>query len=404
MGKPKRWRWSIGAYGYRVTVEEREPGGNLRLQWWDPVAGRRRYESLGHTDRELGKQRAREKAADRLAERESVAFGEITLRVVFAAYREHVTIHRERSQGRRDDARRIDLWGAFLGPDRIVTDLDHATMDRFVRMRRAGKIRVEGRDLANPARDRTIQADVQWLKSVFRWAMTYAPDGRPLLDRNPIEGFRPPSPKNPRRPVATWDRYAAIRKHADAVDPQGLFGHFLDLAEGTGWRLNALCQIRVRDIDLSRAPSHPFGRIHKRRETDKTGTDRWVPISGSVREALEALLKKARGLGDYPLFPAPRARERGRPKPWNRCHPVRMLERAETRAYEAGEIDVEHLDGGDFHPYRRKWATERKHHPVEDLMAAGDWKSRATLDAYPQPDADSTLAVVLEPRKLRKAE
>ncbi len=28
---------------------------------------------------------------------------------------------------------------------------------------------------------------------------------------------------------------------------------------------------------------------------------------------------------------------------------------------------LELLDGGDFHPYRRKWATERKHLPVQDV-------------------------------------
>ena len=37
--------------------------------------------------------------------------------------------------------------------------------------------------------------------------------------------------KNPRRPIATFDRYLAVRKHSDVVDAQGLFGAFMDLIE-----------------------------------------------------------------------------------------------------------------------------------------------------------------------------
>jgi len=32
---------------------------------------------------------------------------------------------------------------------------------------------------------------------------------------------------------------------------------------------------------------------------------------------------------------------------------------------------VDKLDGGLWHPYRRKWATERKDRPVKDVAAAG---------------------------------
>jgi len=32
------------------------------------------------------------------------------------------------------------------------------------------------------------------------------------------------------------------------------------------------------------------------------------------------------------------------------------------------------LKGGLWHPYRRAWATTRKHLPVADVAQAGDWR------------------------------
>jgi len=93
------------------------------------------------------------------------------------------------------------------------------------------------------------------------------------------------------------------------------------------------------------------------------------------------------------LFPAPK----GADKPWTRYHARDLLERAEKLA------GLEPLDGGDFHPYRRKWATERKHLPVQDVMYVGDWLDIRSLQAcYQLVDAETLYAVVTEPRKLRK--
>ena len=60
------------------------------------------------------------------------------------------------------------------------------------------------------------------------------------------------------------------------------------------------------------------------------------------------------------------------------------------------------LDGGLWHPYRRKWATERKHHSLIDVAAAGGWKDKDTLlTCYQAPDSQTLLAVMSEERKLR---
>jgi len=86
------------------------------------------------------------------------------------------------------------------------------------------------------------------------------------------------------------------------------------------------------------------------------------------------------------------------PKAWSRHHARKLLERAERKAkLPVGE-------GSDFHAYRRKWATERKHLPAQDVADAGGWKDLAMLQtAYTQPDDLTVLAVVAEPTKLRDA-
>src|ERR1019366_1875743 len=60
------------------------------------------------------------------------------------------------------------------------------------------------------------------------------------------------------------------------------------------------------------------------------------------------------------------------------------------------------LVGGLWHPYRRKWATERKHHALVDVAAASGWRdTRTLLTCYQQRDVDAMLAVMREPRKVR---
>jgi len=54
-----------------------------------------------------------------------------------------------------------------------------------------------------------------------------------------------------------------------------------------------------------------------------------------------------------------------------------------------------------WHPYRRKWATEHKHHPLKDVAAAGGWSDVDTLlNVYQQPDPQTLRAVMSDPRRL----
>ena len=68
------------------------------------------------------------------------------------------------------------------------------------------------------------------------------------------------------------------------------------------------------------------------------------------------------------------------------------LRRAEVLA------GLEKLKHGLWHPYRRKWATERKHHPDKDVAEVDAWKSTETLRrCHPQSDPE-TRRQVLEDR------
>jgi hypothetical protein len=72
-----------------------------------------------------------------------------------------------------------------------------------------------------------------------------------------------------------------------------------------------------------------------------------------------------------------------------------FLRRAEVAA------KVERLDGGLWHAYRRKWATERKGFPLKDLCAAGGWKDVTTLlTCYQHADDATMLKVMDSPLKL----
>ncbi len=63
----------------------------------------------------------------------------------------------------------------------------------------------------------------------------------------------------------------------------------------------------------------------------------------------------------------------------------------------------EKLTRGVWHPYRRKWATERKRLPVIDVAQAGGWSDTQTLlTCYQQPDPETLLTVVSESRKVRE--
>ncbi len=67
------------------------------------------------------------------------------------------------------------------------------------------------------------------------------------------------------------------------------------------------------------------------------------------------------------------------------------------RAYKLAKLEKE--PGSLWHALRRKWATERKGYPVNDLAAAGGWRDDCPtlLASYLRTDPETITQVVLNP-------
>ena len=114
-----------------------------------------------------------------------------------------------------------------------------------------------------------------------------------------------------------------------------------------------------------------------------------VPLVPALAEELRSFQRKLGAIGG-PLFPT----ERNAAKVMDRLLFDKWLSIAESQA------GLEKLPRSLWHAYRRKWARERKHHPLVDVAAAGGWKDRSTLlECYQQPDDAALFAVMAEPRK-----
>jgi integrase len=407
--KPKCWSHAEGEKGETVTVYERRPGGLLYARAFDPTlaGGKGGYvrRSLKHRDQERAKTYALEQAAKLRQGRNELAEGKITLAQVFAMYETHRTPRKSESE-QEADKRRAKLWSRCLGAQKDPHLITRGEWERFVDLRSNGAISGLGtpvpEDKRRRVRDRTVQHDCLWLRWVLNWATTWqTPEGRYLMRENPVRGFEVPVEKNPRRPVATTDRYEALRAVSDSVMMELRWGgkaqkqrsyvsELLDIAFGTGRRISAICALRYEDFRLD---VKPHGAIRWPAATDKQGRETTAPISPKVRAALDRILKERPGIGAAYLFPCPT----------NPNEPV-AYERVRTWLLEAeGLAKLSKQDGSLWHAFRRAWATARKGHSVKDVAEAGGWASTETLvRCYQQPDPETMLRVVLDGAELRE--
>lgn len=142
--------------------------------------------------------------------------------------------------------------------------------------------------------------------------------------------------------------------------------------------------MRWEDIDLEHAA------IRWRAEADKKRREAVIPLTDILLEELQHFRRELRAVGGW-IFAGERLPE----QPMDR----HLFDKWLTVAEQVAEVPK--LAGGLWHPYRRKWTTERKHHSLKDVAAAGGWKDVETLlTCYQQPDQDTLLAVMSEPRKL----
>jgi integrase len=161
----------------------------------------------------------------------------------------------------------------------------------------------------------------------------------------------------------------------------------LVLAEATGRRLGSIRQLRWDDINFEQ------GTIRWRAEADKKGREWVVPVPEGLLDELKYFRRKLGAVGGW-LFAAEKDPDRTMDR--------HLFDKWLTVAEGAAKLPK--LQGGLWHPYRRKWATERKGHSLKDVAAAGGWQDTETLlKCYEQPDNETLLAVMSEPRKLNEA-
>ncbi len=405
------WKQRVGEQGVSVTVCERQPGGILYARAFDPTLrggrGDYRYTSLKHRDHDKAITYAHEQVAKL---RQGVAvLVPGTLARVFALYEKHRTPRKSAGE-QSEDKRRVELWTRVLGARKDPDKISLGEWEAFQDARRSGATNGRGlpvpEDDREPVRQRTVEADCTWLRQVLGWAVRWrGSDGEYLLRDNPVRGFAVDEEKNPRRPVASTDRYEAIRKVSDRVlmedrvdghrrTRRSYLSEILDLVHGTGRRISAILALRFEDLHLERTKTRPHGAIRWPGETDKEGQEWWAPISATVRKVLERVLSERPGIGAAYIFPSP----------LDPTCPVRYELASAWLLEGEGLAKVAKHRGSLWHAYRRGWATSRKHLPVADVAAAGGWKNVATLQTcYQQPDDATLLTVVEGGRELREA-
>ena len=388
----------IEAHGVRVNIFTREDSG--RYQYSVTLDGHHRKGSLKTTNLTTAKDNAR-KLAEKLAKAALNGMDprDVTLGQLFDLYFKK-RAPQMREQWVRQNQTRRDLFLAAWGESKRVVDISDTDVEQYSQLRRTGKLVPPGGKKGG-IRDGSINGDFRWLSSVFNWAWRHRINGERAISENPLKGLDRPQEKNPYRPVASHQRFLATMEKAEKVDPMGRLGCALGLARYTGRREGAICAFRASDIlrdteavrtalaseglDENYADRWPNGAIHWRPDDDKQGFGNFSPLTSDIREILDEYLRMNPRLGDVPLFPAPKDPEN------SIRHDTmgRWLMKAETLA---GAPKLKH---GRWHPYRRLWATERKHLPDKDVAAAGGWRSEEALKlSYQKADPDTMLKVM----------
>jgi integrase len=393
-----KWTRSLGFRGTRVRLFQKRKDGTFYRTVWVAGSGRT-HASILTRDRAEAERLGRLLLSELLRQEELTLPGRLTLWALWDRYkRECAAFLDNKPDSRRDDESRVKVLLAFFGERcevRTLTARDQAT---YSARRKAGGITLRNGKKTRGVRARSVEMDLVLLHAILSWATTVrVSNGSRLLDVNPLAGVRREREQNPVRPIASWERFTRTRKAmrglgdaAESVIERIRWTKMelaLVLAEATGRRLGSIRQLRWEDIDVER------GTIRWRAEFDKKGREWVVPCPSSLIDDLKQFRKRLGVIGEW-LFAGERKPER----PMDRHLFDKWLRVAEEQA------KLPKLVGGLWHPYRRKWATERKHHSLKDVAAAGGWKDTETLlTCYQQPDTETILAVMSEQRKVRDA-
>ncbi len=206
----------------------------------------------------------------------------LTLERLWDRYQQEAASYRGnigRTRKQKETDARLLISG--LGATKRVDHLTKNDVERYVAMRRTGHGWPDGRE-TKPVRARTIQGEIKLLRQMVYWAMNERlPDGSWLLESNPLRGVKVPKEEDPRRLVATFDRFLKLREAAQdmaATAPQERgrqrwkrWEMALVLAEATGARIGAISGLRWSDIGFE-PPEIKF-----RAEFDKRAVSDWFP-------------------------------------------------------------------------------------------------------------------------------
>lgn len=108
---------------------------------------------------------------------------------------------------RREAEGHANILIGFFGEGCGVRGLSEQDQLAFTRKRLAGGISYAERGKTGTVRARSVEVDLQLLHTKLRWAVTVrSRSGRRMLEHNPLAGVRRPREKNPKRPIATWER------------------------------------------------------------------------------------------------------------------------------------------------------------------------------------------------------
>lgn len=380
--RKKLWSMTITLGDLRVRIYEPRPGGNLMRSIW--IDGRENRKGLGYKDRGRAKREMQKLLAHLQLDEHALRTGAVTLSMVQRMYLASADHAAKKPRTQQEDARKLERVVSFLGAARKVKSLSRSDVNRFVTARRRGDDTLERVQAGRAVSDGTIRADLVAMQTMINWAANYRDEeGRPLIAGNPLRGVPLPVERNPKRPVLHDETVEQLLAVAGAVDP--LLRALIVVAEGTGRRLTSIRLLRWSDIDFG---ADDYGRITWRKETDKQGRQMSAPITQAVREALLELQRRTQRIGETWVFPSPTDDKR----PCSRHLLDDWLRRAFARAGLVPER------GGMWHPFRRRWATLRKHYPIKDLAYAGGWRDATTLqESYLIEDEETIREIVLTP-------
>ena len=390
------WSRSLGNRGIRVRLFQKRSGGQFYRAVWLPDRGEDRR-CLMTSDRSEAERLGKELLGAMLRDEEISVPDVLTLGALWHRYKsECVAFLNNTERSRKEAEGHANILIGFFGEDCDVRGLTEQDQLAFTKKRLAGGIKYGEKSKTDKVRTRSVEVDLQLLQTMLRWAVTVrSRSGRRLLEHSPLAGVRRPREKNPKRPVATWERYQATRKAIQDMaanaksDPQRRqwlkLELALTLAEATGRRLGAIRQLRWDDVDLNRST------VRWRAETDKKGKEWVIPMPAPLAEELKTFRLKMGGAFGGLIFPS----ASDPTTPITRDSFGHLLAAAERKA------KLPKLDGSLWHAYRRAWATSRKGLPVVDVAAAGGWSDIGTLmKCYQQADDVTLLEVMSHSKKI----